>query len=314
MVAPELWGLIRKARFDALIVHGYAVAANLVAIAAANSVGTPVLMRGETHLGLSRVQLSGPKSQAIRTVLSRCSAFLAIGSANAAYYRAMGIAPERIFLTPYTIDNDRFARMSAMDPDMRAQARRDLGVEDAHPILLYAAKFQRRKHPDDVLRAAAKLKAEGLQFHVAMVGSGEMAGELKSLTQSLGLDNVRFHGFVNQSLLPRVYAACDAFILPSEEEPWGLAVNEAMACGLPVVVSAEVGCVPDLVTPGVSGQTFQAGDVDGLADALRPLTADAAYRQRMAAGARDAINRWSYREASAGIQAAIEFVQRKKAA
>ena len=85
-----------------------------------------------------------------------------------------------------------------------------------------------------------------------------------SLTTRLGLDNVHFHGFANQSVLPQIYGAADVFVLPSENEPWGLAVNEAMCAGLPIVASAEVGCVADLVRAGVNGQTFAAGDVEGL--------------------------------------------------
>ena len=74
-----------------------------------------------------------------------------------------------------------------------------------------------------------------------------------------------FTGFVNQSELPALYAASDVFVLPSENEPWGLAVNEAMCASLPVVVSREVGCAPDLVRDGVNGYTPAAGDIAGLA-------------------------------------------------
>ena len=85
---------------------------------------------------------------------------------------------------------------------------------------------------------------------------------------------MHFHGFANQSVLPQIYGAADVFVLPSENEPWGLAVNEAMCAGLPIVASAEVGCVADLVRAGVNGQTFAAGDVEGLANALHPVLVD----------------------------------------
>ena len=69
-------------------------------------------------------------------------------------------------------------------------------------------------------------------------------------------------------------------MLPSENEPWGLAINEAMCAGLPIVLSEEIGCAEDLVATGVNGATFRAGDVDGLAAALRPLLVDPAHRAR----------------------------------
>ena len=207
-------------------------------------------------------------SQAIdECILSVRSGVLAIGSANAAFYRAMGVPEDRIFCMPYTVDNARYADHSRMTNAQRTKIRAKLGVADTDPIVLYAAKLQARKHPDDLLRAAARLKDRGIRFHVVMVGSGEMTAELVELTSRLGLENVHFHGFVNQSVLPQIYGAADVFVLPSENEPWGLAVNEAMCAGLPIVASAEVGCVADLVRAGVNGQTFAAGDVEGLANA-----------------------------------------------
>jgi glycosyltransferase involved in cell wall biosynthesis len=138
-----------------------------------------------------------------------------------------------------------------------------------------------------------------------MVGSGEMAAELVDLAGQLELDNVHFHGFANQSILPRIYGAADVFVLPSENEPWGLAVNEAMCAGLPIVASAEIGCAPDLIRTGVNGQTFAGGDVEALADALYPILADGEIRRRMGAASREIISRWSYAECAAGLQAAL---------
>ena len=113
-----------------------------------------------------------------------------------------------------------------------------------------------------------------------MAGSGELEPELSSFCADRGLDNVVFTGFVNQSELPWLYGAADVFVLPSEYEPWGLAVNEAMCAGLPVVVSSEVGCVADLVREGINGYAPAAGDIEGLSHALRHLIEDDRLRRR----------------------------------
>ena len=97
-------------------------------------------------------------------------------------------------------------------------------------------------------------------------------------------------------------------MLPSENETWGLAVNEAMCAGLPIVASSEIGCVPDLVHDGCNGRTFAAGDVGGLTDALRPLLTDPELRRRMGEASRDIIARWSYAECRAGLRAALASV------
>jgi glycosyltransferase involved in cell wall biosynthesis len=140
---------------------------------------------------------------------------------------------------------------------------------------------------------------------VLMVGSGELEHQLRAFCAEHALDNVVFTGFVNQSELPALYGASDVFVLPSEHEPWGLAVNEAMCAGLPVVVSREVGCVADLVEDGVNGYTPAAGDIDGLARALQRLIGDdqLCLRQGRASNAR--ILQWGYQQCLDGIRSAL---------
>jgi glycosyltransferase involved in cell wall biosynthesis len=306
IIAPQIWREVSRGGFDALVVHGHTPAVALIAVAAAKWAGLPVFARGETHLGLRRGLLKRLVRKPLMSAFYRSlSGVLSIGTANAAFYRAIGMPEERIFSMPYTVDNARFSKSSQLPNEQRSEVRATLGVTDDDPIVLYAAKLHARKHPDDVLRAAARLKDQGVRFHVVMVGSGEMAAELVKLATRLGLENVHFHGFANQSVLPQIYGAADLFVLPSENEPWGLAVNEAMCAGLPIVASAEVGCVADLVRAGVNGQTFAAGDVEGLANALHSVLVDRETRTRMSTASRDIISRWSYAECAAGLQAAL---------
>jgi glycosyltransferase involved in cell wall biosynthesis len=309
LVAPQLWHELRMGRFDALVLHGHTPAATLIAAAAAKAARIPIFMRCETHLGLRRSALKNLfRRPLIGTYYRRLDGVLAIGSANRAFYRAIGVPERRIFDMPYAVDNDRFMTGARLANGKREELRARFGVDDDRPIVLYAAKFQRRKRPDDLLRAAGRLKREGVIFDLVMVGSGEMEAELRALVQHLGLSNVHFAGFVNQAGLPSVYAACDLFVLPSENEPWGLAVNEAICAGLPIVASSEIGCVPDLVHDGQNGRTFPAGNVEELTDALRPLLTGPDLRRRMGAASRDIIARWSYAECRAGLRAALASV------
>jgi glycosyltransferase involved in cell wall biosynthesis len=306
IIAPQIWHEVNHGGFDALIVHGHTPAAALIAVAAARWAGLPVFTRGETHLGLNRPSLKRlARKPLMRAFYRRLSGALAIGSANAAFYRAMGMPEDRIFSMPYTIDNVRFTEGSRLSEVQRKQVRAALGVTNDDPIVLYAGKLQARKHPDDVLRAAARLRDRGLRFHVVMVGSGEMTAALVNLAGRFGLDNVHFHGFANQSTLPEIYGASDVFVLPSENEPWGLVVNEAMCAGLPIVASAEIGCAADLIQAGVNGQTFATGDVEGLASALHLMFADAGTRRRMGLASSQIISRWSYAECASGLRTAL---------
>jgi glycosyltransferase involved in cell wall biosynthesis len=312
LVVPEVWREVRSGKYDAVILHGHNYAANFLALLAAKTKGIPLMMRCETHLGLQR---KGVKRMVRRLVMgvfySTFDRFLAIGTLNRAFYLAMGVPPEKIVLVPYSVDNERFARASALSDVERREVRRSLGLPESAPVVLYASKLMRRKHPDDLLRAAANLRERGLEFSVLIVGTGEMEQELKQLSRTLKLTNVVFAGFANQSELPRLFAAADVFVLPSENEPWGLIVNEVMAAGLPVVVSRELGCVPDLVIGGETGFVHATGDLDAIANALERLLGNSALRDRMAGACRERMKTWSYAQCLQGLQQAVNSVSRR---
>jgi glycosyltransferase involved in cell wall biosynthesis len=315
MVGPELWHAIRRGRFDALVIHGHNLAAHHVALGAALASGTPVFARAETHLGLKRVAWREfLRAPLLRNWYRAFDGFLAIGTANARYFEAMGVPETKIFPVPYTVDNDRFiaAAAAAGTPEMRAATRARLGLRGGDPAILYAAKFESRKRPEDLLLALGRLQREGIAVQLVLVGSGELEDKLRAMVAEQQIRNVTFPGFVNQSELPRIYAAADVFVLPSENEPWGLAVNEAMCAGVPIVLSEEIGCVEDLVESGVNGATFTAGDIDGLVAALRTLLVDADHRARAGKASLERIARWSYRECLAGLGAAIKTVRARR--
>jgi glycosyltransferase involved in cell wall biosynthesis len=306
LIAPELWKELRSGRYDALWLHGHGYAANILALLTAKTVGLPILMRGETHLDLPCV---GAKAALRRPVLGMlygmCDGLLAIGSANARFYRAMGVPERKLHLVPYSVDNARFVAASHLSEQERAEVRLRYGIPGDRPAILYAAKFTSRKRPADLLQAALRLKSADKPFSIVMVGSGELEQELRDFCKRESLEDVIFPGFVNQSELPRLYGACDVFVLPSENEPWGLAVNEAMCARLPVVVSKEVGCAADLVENGVTGYTPKAGDIDELSAALLHLISDPMARSRMGREALERISCWGYRECLQGLRLAL---------
>ena len=309
MLVPQIWREVAKGGFAAVVVHGHTPAAMVLAAAAARLTQTPVFMRCETHLGLHRSWFKAWLRRSLLGVYYRMfDGVLAIGSANREFYQAMGVPERRIFMMPYAVDNARFTATAQLSPGERQDLRASLGVSDARPIVLYAAKFQRRKRPGDLLRAAARLNRERLDFHLLIVGSGELEAESQELAASLRLDKIGFSGFINQAALPRYYGASDVFVLPSEDEPWGLAVNEAMCAGLPIVASAEIGCVCDLVREGINGHTFPAGNIDALTSVLRSLLRDPERRRTMGAASRAMIAGWSYAECAAGLRAALAGV------
>ena len=308
LVCPEVWAEVRSGRYDAVWLHGYAYAADLIALVAARSRGLPVFYRSETHLGLRR---SGWKRRTRDAVLSFAARFidrfLAIGTANRDYYRALGVPAPKIFDVPYTVDNERFIAAARLSDDERAAVRQRFGLPPDRPVVLFASKLLARKHPDDVVRAIARLRDEGVMASLLFIGAGEREASLRSLVVEYNLTGlVSFGGFVNQSELPKVYAASDVFVLPAENEPWGLIVNEVMCAGMPVIVASEVGCVPDLVHDGRNGLLVQAGDVASLTAALRRLLVDDRERVAMGQKGLEMIRDWSYERCRRGVLAAAK--------
>ena len=307
LVAPQVWTELSSGRYDVLWLHGHNYAANLIALVAAKSARLPIMMRGDSHLGLPCYGIKSVlRRPLLGTLYELCDRFLAAGSENAAFYRAMGVADYKIFLVPYSVDNDRFIRFANVSGEQRVEIRKRYGIPTDQPSVLYSAKFTRRKRPTDLLNATRRLKLEtNHAFTVVMAGSGELEPEMRSFCAKYGLDNVVFTGFMNQSELPALYGSSDIFVLPSENEPWGLAVNEAMCAGLPVVVSREVGCVTDLVRDGVNGYTPAAGDVDGLARALQRLIEDRNLRQEQGQASLKRVQQWTYRQCLDGLRSAL---------
>ena len=282
---------------DVVWLHGWQGSRMRRALAMARRHGKPVFMRGEN------TQCAMPDGEGLRGwlkrrwldwVFARVTAFLAIGSDNAAYYRARGVDPGRIFLMPYAVDNAAFAGADAKD---LAALRGSLGLEAERPVVLYAGKLMRRKHPDTLLRAWKQAPWPGPPPALLYVGDGEMRAELEGAAG----DGVVFAGFRNQGELPALYALADVFVLASEREPWGLAVNEAMAAGTAVIVSDQVGAAADLVEPAC-GRVVPAGDAAALGLALVDVLGRAGVAGRVAAAK---VAGWDFAADLAGLKQAL---------
>ena len=289
--------------FDAVWVNGYAHGPLLRAIAAAKWLGMKVLVRGESHDGLRRTEPRWRRA-AQRALFRQVDAFLAIGSANRDFYVARGVAPQRVHLAPYSVDNEYFRQRIDAAASRRATLLSELQLSPSLPVVLFASKLQPRKRCGDLLGAYEAIR-EDTPAQIVVVGDGSERGALMEYVREKRLDDVRFVGFKNQSELPAYYDLCDIFVLPSETEPWGLIVNEVMNAGKPVVISDAVGAARDLVPDGRSGCVFPVGDVAALAAHLRALISQPDLRRRMGAHARVLVSEWGIDATVAGIRSAL---------
>ena len=311
---PFVYGLARRlkaGRFDALWMHGYAHQANLRALFAAKSLGMKVFLRTDSQLASSTANplKSWLKARLLRRLFLSVDGFLTAGTLNRDYFRHFGVPAEKMFLLPFAVDNEFFQRQAAEARPGREQLRAALGLSPGRPVVLFASKFQRRKRAGDLLEAYRRLSADGKAEphpYLLFVGDGEQRAELEARAEGLGWSSVRFLGFKNQSELPPLFALCDVFVLPADSEPWGLIVNEVMNAAKPVIVTDQVGAVPDLVRDGENGYVVPVGDVDALAGRLRDVLSDPARARRMGECGLKIIQDWGFREDVAGLRRALD--------
>ena len=268
---PEIAEIIQREKFDAFIVNGWYLKSFLQAARACRRAGTPVFIRGDSQLAMSQSWLKRLVKQLThRLLLRRFDGFLYVGKRNAEYLEHYGARRDRMFFVPHFIDNAWFAAKAADVRGQRSVIRRDWGAGENDLVALFVGKFIEKKRPADLLRAVAS-DTSG-RITAVLVGSGELESDLRRQARDLGVHAV-FEGFKNQSELPLYYAAADVIVLPSNgDETWGLVVNEAMACGLPAIVSRAVGCGPDLVDEDRTGYSFPLGDAEALMDRLGKVT------------------------------------------
>jgi glycosyltransferase involved in cell wall biosynthesis len=257
-------------RQDLVVLHGHSDPDTLLAAAACRLLGVPYLLRGDSQAESSAAGLRRLARHLVAgAVVRNAAGALPIGQRNAAFYSRYGRIPH--YLAPHSVDNERFQGMSDAARPARASRLASLGLDPARPTVIFSGKLIAQKRPLDLVHAVARARTE---LNLLVFGDGPLRGEVGRHEASLP---VRCLGFINQAALPGWYATGDILALPSGREPWGLVVNEGMACGLIPVVSDAVGCGPDLVR-GI-GEIFPVGDVDALAAALDRVAAGARTRR-----------------------------------
>jgi glycosyltransferase involved in cell wall biosynthesis len=263
---PGLGELIDERGYDVFIVNGWNVRSYWQAMRECWKRQVPLLLRGDSHL-LKRGSL--PRRFAKRIMLGRwlprSTAFLTVGTLNEAFFKHYGADPDRFFPVRHFVDNEWFATRAMADVSRVSQLRNLWGIKENAFVALFAGKFMDVKRPMDAIAAVEKCKHPLL--HLLMVGDGPLRAECEKYVKQSSVP-VSFAGFLNQRCMPDAYAVSDLLVLPSRTETWGLVVNEAMACGIPALVSNGVGCAPDLIIEGETGATFPMGDVDAFARAL----------------------------------------------
>jgi len=288
---------------NVILCGGYNYLAFWQALFWAHSRGVPFLLWSESTLhdlrrGHALVEFL--KGEFLR----KCSGFVVPGRSALEYLCAHKIKSDDIFMAPNAVDNDLFATAAARVRQNADGRRQELGLPDRY--FLFVGRLVPEKGVFDLLSAYAKLDAAvRQQAGLVFVGDGASRRRLEERAASIVPGVIRFSGFAQREQLAAYYALAQVLILPTYTDTWGLVVNEAMACGLPVILSRAAGCAADLVKDEWNGLLVPPGDVPALAAAMKSLADQPQQCLTMGAHSRQHIFHYSPVEWATGLTRAV---------
>lgn len=302
---PTLISEICEWKAEAILVFGWAFKSHLACLRYFKG-KIPVLFRGDSTL---LDEKNGIKTILRRIFLSyvyrQVDYALYVGTNNKRYFKVHGLSENQLFFAPHAIDNERFVKQSSKSIDEARLWRRDLGIAESDFVILFAGKFIEKKNPFFLIELAKLLPSTDIKF--IFVGNGKLEQQLKNNSTD---KRIIFLDFQNQAKMPLVYNLCNVFVLPSRGpgETWGLAINEAMACGKYVIATTKTGCAIDLIKEDKNGVIVQPEDADSAATFIQKVKER--QTEECETVNKNLLDTYSYNRLIKGIEHAIEHSKR----
>lgn len=305
--AYTLLALLNRERPDYLICYGYTLKPQVTLICWAMLTATRFALIGDANYFFDQPgRLKGfAKKLWLRFVVKKASALIAIGTASKLFWQRYGASSSQIFKSLLVVDNKFFLAAAAGKAAESLTLRTRLGL-DNKVVFLFVGRLIKRKNVDLIIQAANRLGAS--EFGVVIAGSGEEDARLKTLAGNN--PNVVFVGNVTPQEVPVFYRMADVLVLPADQEPWGLVINEAMVCGLAIIAHQHCGAAVDLVDfdNGIKLRDFS---VEELAEAMEALVRGQSLLRNMQERSRLKIQDWSIEKAAEGIVEAVRSTCQK---
>jgi len=302
LVNRQVEEALRNARPDVILCGGYNYLASWQTLRWASRNEAPFLLWCESTGNDQRGGHAIPELLK-QNFLRNCDGFVVPGTSALAYVQGMGSRRKETFVAPNAVDIELFASKSKAAKEREGRLRGELGLPERY--FLFVGSLVKRKGVFDLLEGYFALPPD-LRSEIGLVfaGDGPERAELESLARSIVPGSVYFPGFVQRDQLASYYALAECLVLPTHSDPWGLVVNEAMACGLPVICTDVAGCAADLVKS--NGRLIAKEDTANLAAAMEEIACDPGLRERMSRESRELIQSYSPEICAAGIaQAAL---------
>ena len=292
---------LREAHPDVILCGGYSYLASWQALHWAKRNLISFLLWCESTAGDSRNRhLLVERLKA--SFLRGCDGFVVPGKAALEYVQQMTGRSRDIFTAPNAVDVQLFSTRNELARATESSLRGALGLPARY--FLFVGRLVKAKGVFDLLHAYSGLKAE-LRAEVGLVfaGDGPLRADLEGVARSVFPGSVHFPGFIHRDELPTYYSLAECLVLPTHSHTWGMVVNEAMACGLPVICSSVAGCAADLIKG--NGRTVASGDVAQLQAAMLEIASDPELRKFMAERSTILIQKYSPECCADGIAEAV---------
>ncbi len=300
IINPDIINKINEYKPAAIMVYGWSFDSHLKVLKYFKN-KTPIIFRGDSTL------LDEPKKITLKKTLRRIflkwvytkiNVALYCGQNNKQYFLKHNVKEKQLVFGPHTIDNKRFAGTQNLI-DYRA----DLNIPKDDYVFLFVGKFENKKNPLLLLNSFLKLGKPNA--HLVFVGNGVLENELKE--QSKNNSQVHFLPFQNQSKMPGIYRLGNILVLPSKgpNETWGLAINEAMACGIPAIASTKVGCYCDLINENKNGFVFESNNEESLIEVLEKAYNSKINQQQFSQNALQKADEYSLEKLAQAIEKTV---------
>lgn len=303
LVNTNVSAALERARPDVILCGGYNYLASWQALHWAKKHDVPFLLWSESTAHDQRNTYTVVENLK-QMFLNDCSGFVVPGKSAFEYVSRM-TRSQNIFIAPNAVDNKLYATRSQASAMNRTRLRGQLGLPEK--FFLYVGRLVAAKGVHDLLQAYAALEPD-LRQEVGLVfaGDGPLRAQLEAEARSIFPGGIHFAGFVDRDDLAGFYALADCLVLPTHSDTWGLVVNEAMACGLPIICSRVAGCAADLV--GSNGILVDPANIPELNAALCRIATDEGLRAGMSSESRRVIQNYSPECCAKGIaEAAVRM-------
>jgi glycosyltransferase involved in cell wall biosynthesis len=266
---------LKRTGYDIIIVSNYSTPTGMLAVHYLRLRGVPFVIQADGGFFKGG---TGFKERLKRHLVSSASYWLSSGRKTTEYLMAYGAYSERVFEFPFSSVDQSDISGKNLEAGEKQLLRDELGIR-GDKIAIAVGQFIYRKGFDVLIRAWSRMRTE---YTLLIIGGGQLEQELNEMIRAYAPDNVRLLGFKDKKELYRYYLASDLFILPTREDIWGLVVNEAMACGLPVITTNKCIAGMELIEDNRNGFIVQTEDECQLYEKADYIMSRDEIREKMA--------------------------------